>query len=78
MTQKPTLRSDSAPLWERPFVARALLAALALELRNNRMKSEVGSYDFLLRDDKKGDIRLESGATVSWTRSGRWLPWSAA
>ena len=64
MTQGPTLRSDSAPLWERPFVARALLAALALELRNNRIESEVDFYDFLLRGDKKGDIRLELGGTV--------------
>jgi len=33
-------------------------------LRNNRMESEVDFYDFLLRGEKKGDVRLESGDTV--------------
>jgi len=33
-------------------------------LRNDRMESEVDFYDFLLRGNKKGDVRLESGDTV--------------
>jgi len=33
-------------------------------LRNNRAISEIDFYDFLLRGDKKGDVRLESGDTV--------------
>jgi protein involved in polysaccharide export with SLBB domain len=33
-------------------------------LRNNRALSEVDFYDFLLRGDKNGDVRLESGDTV--------------
>ena len=31
---------------------------------NNRALSEIDFYDFLLRGDKKGDVRLESGDTV--------------
>jgi len=33
-------------------------------VRNDRLESEVDFYDFLLRGNKKGDIRLESGDTV--------------
>jgi protein involved in polysaccharide export with SLBB domain len=33
-------------------------------LRNNRTESELDFYDFLLRGEKKGDVRLESGDTV--------------
>jgi polysaccharide biosynthesis/export protein len=33
-------------------------------LRNNRTESEVDFYDFLVRGEKKGDVRLESGDTV--------------
>ena len=33
-------------------------------LRDNRALSEIDFYDFLLRGDKKGDVRLESGDTV--------------
>ena len=33
-------------------------------LRNNRTESEVDFYDFLLRGERKGDVRLESGDTV--------------
>jgi len=47
-----------------PFVARALLATLALKLWDSRIESEVDSYVFLLKGDKKGGIRLESGGTV--------------
>jgi protein involved in polysaccharide export with SLBB domain len=33
-------------------------------LRNNHKESEIDFYDFLLRGDKTGDVRLESGDTV--------------
>jgi protein involved in polysaccharide export with SLBB domain len=33
-------------------------------VRDNRTESEVDFYDFLLRGEKRGDVRLESGDTV--------------
>ena len=39
-------------------------------LRNNKAVSEIDFYDFLLRGEKQGDIRLESGDTVFVPRIG--------
>jgi len=39
-------------------------------LRNNRVVSEMDFYDFLLRGERQGDVRLESGDTVFVPRIG--------